>query len=69
MSDEKLAADDPLKGTVDDPEVTDPYAHLRDKAKEQGTTETDTETETETEQVDDPDAGEPVEPTGDQAGY
>ena len=32
----KLDSDDPLAGTVDDPNVEDPYAHLRAK-KEEGT--------------------------------
>lgn len=33
----KLDPDDPAAGTVDDPSVEDPYAHLRNKEKEQGT--------------------------------
>lgn len=41
MGEEPLSKDDPNYGTVDDPGFTDPYAHLRDKEKEQGTGETE----------------------------
>lgn len=64
-----LDADDPRKGTVDDPDVEDPYAHLRDKEKEQGTAGADADEPVAEDTEPEPDAVPGAEGTGgDQAG-
>lgn len=67
MGDEKkLPADDPQAGTIDDPNVTDPYAHLRQEEKRNDVTGDD-------EDATEPTTGEEGEQAtpgpGEQAGY